>query len=130
MPDRPRAIVHLDMDAFFAAVEQRDNPPWRELPLVVGAEPVRPDLSACAPCADPDLSVEGAAWWQDALWLGLRAPLVDVGYGTPREVEAAHDRLLGAAAVIALGLAFLLVSLLLQAWLTGTKGCLRSVETR
>ena len=34
-----RLIMHVDLDAFFAAVEQRDNPRWRGLPLVVGAAP-------------------------------------------------------------------------------------------
>jgi len=34
-----RFIVHVDMDAFFAAVEQRDHPGWRGWPLVVGADP-------------------------------------------------------------------------------------------
>ena len=34
-----RLIMHVDLDAFFAAVEQRDNPQWRGLPLVVGAAP-------------------------------------------------------------------------------------------
>ena len=34
-----RIIGHLDMDAFFAAVEERNNPRWRGLPLVVGADP-------------------------------------------------------------------------------------------
>jgi DNA polymerase-4 len=33
--------MHVDLDAFFAAVEQRDHPQWRGLPLVVGAEPGR-----------------------------------------------------------------------------------------
>ena len=33
--------MHVDLDAFYAAVEQRDLPPWRGLPLVVGAEPGR-----------------------------------------------------------------------------------------
>ena len=37
----PRLIMHVDLDAFFAAIEQRDNPQWRGLPLVVGAEPGR-----------------------------------------------------------------------------------------
>ncbi|MEW8044567.1 MAG: DNA polymerase IV [Candidatus Sedimenticola endophacoides] len=32
-------IMHLDMDAFFAAVEQRDHPEYRGRPLVVGARP-------------------------------------------------------------------------------------------
>lgn len=31
-----RSIAHLDMDAFFAAVEQRDHPEWRGKPLLIG----------------------------------------------------------------------------------------------
>lgn len=34
-------IMHVDMDAFFAAVEQRDRPEYRGRPLVVGAQPGR-----------------------------------------------------------------------------------------
>jgi DNA polymerase-4 len=37
----PRLVMHIDLDAFYAAVEQRDHPEWCGLPLVVGAEPGR-----------------------------------------------------------------------------------------
>lgn len=34
-----RIIAHLDMDAFFAAVEERDSPQFKGLPIVVGSDP-------------------------------------------------------------------------------------------
>jgi DNA polymerase IV (DinB-like DNA polymerase) len=36
----PRIIAHLDMDAFFAAVEERERPELKGLPIVVGADPL------------------------------------------------------------------------------------------
>jgi len=34
-----RIVGHLDMDAFFAAIEERENPSLCGLPIVVGADP-------------------------------------------------------------------------------------------
>jgi nucleotidyltransferase/DNA polymerase involved in DNA repair len=39
MSDRPRAIVHLDLDAFFAAVEVLERPELADKPLLIGGRP-------------------------------------------------------------------------------------------
>ena len=36
---KQRIIMHIDMDYFYAAIEERENPELREKPVVVGADP-------------------------------------------------------------------------------------------
>ena len=44
-----RKIIHIDMDAFFAAVEMRDHPEYRGKPLIVGGSPdKRGVVSTCS----------------------------------------------------------------------------------
>lgn len=40
-------ILHVDMDAFFASIEQRDNPAYRNKPLIVGGR-TRGVVSTCS----------------------------------------------------------------------------------
>jgi len=37
--ESPRAVAHVDMDAFYASIEQRDRPELRGRPVIVGASP-------------------------------------------------------------------------------------------
>lgn len=43
-----RKIIHIDMDAFFAAIEQRDNPALQGRPVAVGGDPSRRGVVATA----------------------------------------------------------------------------------
>jgi len=57
-----RVIFHLDMDAFYAAVEQRDNPALRGQPVIVGSPPTQRGVVCAASYEARQFGVRSGEW--------------------------------------------------------------------
>ncbi|MDD5676822.1 MAG: DNA polymerase IV [Kiritimatiellae bacterium] len=81
-------ILHVDMDAFFAAIEVLDHPEWKGLPLVVGAPPdQRGVVSTCSYEARP-YGIHSAMPSRTAGKLCPHAIFVPVRMGRYAEISA------------------------------------------
>jgi len=81
MTEQPRIVLHLDMDAFYAAVEVRENPALAGKPLIIGHRGRRGVVSTCSyearkfgvHSAMPSVTAERLC--PDAVWLSGRISL-------------------------------------------------------
>ncbi|MCQ2353121.1 MAG: DNA polymerase IV [Victivallaceae bacterium] len=72
-----RKIIHIDMDAFFASVEQRDRPELRGKPVIVGGSPKRRGVVSTCSYEARAFGVHSAMPTATALRLCPQATLIE-----------------------------------------------------
>ena len=83
-----RRILHLDMDAFYASVEQRDAPALRGRPVAVGGRPDRRGVVAAASYEARRFGVRSAMPTARAVRLCPELVVVPPDFGRYRETAA------------------------------------------
>ena len=89
----PRTIIHADLDAFYASVEQLDNPELRGRPVVVGGPPESRGVVAAASYEVRKFGVRSAMPMSRALRLCPEAIRVPPRFDRYREVSRAVMRI-------------------------------------
>jgi DNA polymerase-4 len=82
-----RKIIYVDMDAFYAAVEQRDNPALQGRPVVVGGDPRQRSVVAAASYEARRFGVHSAMPMKTALRLCPQAVRVPPDFDKYRRVS-------------------------------------------
>jgi DNA polymerase-4 len=82
-----RKIIHIDMDAFYASVEQRDFPEYRGKPLVVGGKPESRGVVATASYEAREYKIKSAMPCQTAYKLCPQAIFVYPRFDAYKEVS-------------------------------------------
>ncbi|MGZ8195988.1 MAG: DNA polymerase IV [Methylosarcina sp.] len=88
-----RKIIHIDMDAFYAAVEQRDNPELKGKPIIVGGRPDARGVVATCSYEARKFGVHSAMPSSLACRLCPRAIFVKPRFEVYKEVSAAIRRI-------------------------------------
>ncbi|NJM74890.1 MAG: DNA polymerase IV [Acaryochloridaceae cyanobacterium RU_4_10] len=87
-----RKVIHIDMDAFYASVEQRDNPQYRGKPIVVGGRPEKRGAVAAASYEARQFGIHSAMPSRTALQrcphLIFAVPRFDVYRGISEQIRA------------------------------------------
>ncbi|BAP86043.1 DNA polymerase IV [Paucilactobacillus hokkaidonensis JCM 18461] len=89
--DASRKIIHIDMDAFYASIEMRDHPQWRDKPLVIAKDPRKTGghgVVATANYVARSAGIHSAMAAQKALELSPKAVFKTPDFTLYREVSA------------------------------------------
>ncbi len=84
-----RHIIHADMDAFFASVEQHDHPEWRGQPVLVGGSPQARGVVAAASYEARQFGCRSAMPMKTAVRLCPQAVVVRPRFRRYQEVSEA-----------------------------------------
>jgi DNA polymerase-4 len=129
MSDRPRVIVHLDLDAFYAAVEMLENPELRDKPLLIGGRPEERGVVATASYAARRFGIHSAMPMARALALCpeaiVRAPQHSLYRDYSRRVMAILDRFTELVEQVSIDEAYLDLTDCVETWGAGVEAARR-----